>query len=152
MKTEVFPRLRECLAKLDIYLVIAMLLLLIYGVVVIWSTSPSLAQKQIIFILLGLPLFFLLSYLDYKIFSRIAPYLMLVTFILLVVTPLFGSEVRGTGRWFQIGSLTFQPSEVAKLALILGISWIYSLPNFSELKNRYLSFAIGCFLSISTII
>ncbi len=145
MITNLLKDFSGVLKGLDFYLIVSIFLLLVFGLVVIWSTNPSLAQKQILFIFLALPLFFFFSYLDYKTLFRFAPYFLLVTFILLAVTPLLGATVRGTGRWFQIGSLTFQPSEVAKLALILGISWIYALSRFNKLQKFVISLAVAVF-------
>ncbi len=52
---------------------------------------------------------------------RVSPFLLIITFALLVLVlmPGIGQEVKGAQRWLSFGSLTFQPSEAAKLALIL---------------------------------
>ncbi len=139
MKTSFFSQFKIFLSKIDVYLVIAIFLLLIYGIVVIWSSNPILAQKQIFFAFIGLLLFFFISFLNPSIFSSATPYFLFVTLVLLVLTPLLGRMVRETERWLQIGSFSFQPSELAKLAIILGISWLYSHKELSDFKKFALS-------------
>jgi len=48
----------------------------------------------------------------------------IIAFVLLVVVLIFGTTVRGTTGWFQIAGFSFQPAEVAKIALILFLAWL----------------------------
>ncbi|MEA2020729.1 MAG: rod shape-determining protein RodA [Patescibacteria group bacterium] len=131
--------------KVDVYLILAILLLLGFGMVVIWSTNPVLAQKQFYFVLFGLVLFFTLSVFDYRNLARISPYLFFLVVIFLVLTPIVGARVRGTGRWLSLGPLTFQPSELAKLALILVLSWFYCVSSLDSLHKFLVSLLIAIF-------
>ncbi len=130
--------------KIDVFLVFSILLLLGFGLIVIWSTNPALAQKQVYFVLVGLVLFFLLSLFDYRNLAQVSPYLFFVVVILLAITPLFGQRIRGAGRWFRLGPVTFQPSEFVKLSLVLVLSWFYCV---SSLKPLY-KFLVGLVVSV----
>ncbi len=117
------------------------LLLAILGVVAIFSSSPSLAISQAIFIVLGLGVYFGLSYIDYRtIQSLIRPSYILIL-ILLVIVFLIGYETRGSVRWIPLGLFNLQPSEFAKPVLILCLAafWTKHLPTW---KNIFLSLLI----------
>lgn len=66
---------------------------------------------------------------DYQILVRYAPYLLGVTLVLLllVFVPGLGRKVMGAYRWISIGSFNFQPSELAKVALIFWLAYWMSL-------------------------
>jgi len=56
---------------------------------------------------------------NYKLVSRFSSWLYLASCVLLAYTALFGREVNGARRWIEIGPVSFQPSELAKVAVIL---------------------------------
>jgi cell division protein FtsW len=78
-------------------------------------------------VLPGLVLMYIASKIDYKIWQKWAPWIMLLVIIALlaVLFPGVGVKVGNSRRWIQHGFFSFQPSEAAKLALIFYIaSWI----------------------------
>lgn len=66
--------------------------------------------------LIGLGLF---AYFDYQHFKKAAPYFYILTLFFLAVILFAGSSAQGAQRWFQIGPLSFQPSELSKLTMII---------------------------------
>ena len=58
---------------------------------------------------------------------RAAPFFFGAVMLLLALVPLIGAEAGGAKRWIAIGGFTFQPSELAKCALILIVSYILSV-------------------------
>lgn len=131
--------------KIDFYLILSILLLLVFGIVVIWSTDPVLAQRQFYFGIAGFFLFFVFSIIDYRSINRVVPYLFGLVVVLLIVTLIWGQRIRGVGRWFQLGPVHFQPSELAKLVLILALSWFYCSKFFSTILKFGLSLAVVLF-------
>ena len=103
------------------------LALTITGVVVIYSANHarpeafyrSLYIKQIYWILCGLGALLLAVFMDYRILSRYAYPIFIITVLSLVFVLLFGTISSGARRWIHIGPLTLQVSEFAKFALIL---------------------------------
>jgi len=101
-------------------------LILSLGVLAIFSTNPEAAKEQMIFSLIGLFGYFLLSSLDYRLLKQFAYLLYFLGLLSLVAVLIFGTETRGSVRWFRIGELGIQPSEFVKLSLILLLARILS--------------------------
>ena len=117
-------------------LLIVMLGLIALGLVMLSSTSAVLApldmtgvysnlRKQIVWLGLGGIACVFLSRYDYQKLLRLAPWLVGVACVLLVLCliPHIGVKVNGSPRWLRLAGWTYQPSEFAKLALILFLSW-----------------------------
>ncbi|MBU0695540.1 MAG: FtsW/RodA/SpoVE family cell cycle protein [Bacteroidetes bacterium] len=82
--------------------------------------SESLMFKHLLFIVLGFVLIYFAHLLNYRYYAGISKILMFITIPLLLYTLLFGSHVNDASRWIAIPGtgLTFQTSDLAKLALI----------------------------------
>ena len=78
--------------------------------------------RQLIYALLGIGLMFLCSRLPMAFYRRWAFPFLGFTILLLALVPLIGIKANGSRRWLGVGSLTVQPSELAKLAVILSFS------------------------------
>jgi len=127
--------MREQNLKLDSALFLIVLILLVVGVVMVYSASSFKAQEiyedshyflknHFYKVLFGLILMLLVSKIDYTVWLKISPLILLVSFgalIYLLVSPDVVA-VRGSKRWIQLGSFQFQPADLAKLALILFLS------------------------------
>ena len=109
-------------------LVLVTIALVAFGMVMVYSaTSASAAlgggnpvyylKRQGIFALLGLALLLVARRSNYRALRHLAPALVLGSLLLLVVALVGGQSVNGARRWIQFGGATFQPSELAKLAL-----------------------------------
>ena len=80
-------------------------------------------HKQILFLLVGLVLMFLVSLVDYHRLLDLAPWAYGVSVVALVAVKLVGQKVLGARRWINLGAgIHFQPSEWVKLILILAIA------------------------------
>jgi rod shape determining protein RodA len=127
------------LRHMDWVLILAVLALCVIGVLLVWSaTEPTLAQrgantrtyldKQAIFVLLGLIMMGLLSLVDYRQLRMYAPiaYGVALLGLLVVLTPL-GATVNGAAGWIDLpGGFQIEPSEYAKIALILMTAMLFS--------------------------
>ncbi len=124
---------------LDYKLLGIILALLIVGLIILFSASAVLSYNayknnthyffhQLIFgTLIGLVLMYVLSKIDYHIWQKLTPILILASIILLVavLVPGIGYKSGGSRRWIGLGPITVQPEEIVKLALIFYIaSWI----------------------------
>lgn len=121
--------------KYDKLLLLAVIAIIIFGIIMIYSASSIWAEykyqdpfkfvkAQSAFFLLGLLCFFIISKLDINILYKKANLILLICFILLVLVliPGIGSIRNGSRSWFGIGSLGIQPSEFAKLGLIIYVA------------------------------
>jgi len=111
-------------------LVLVTLALVAFGLVMVYSASSARAllgaddpayylKRQALSAVAGLVALVLLSRTDYRRLRHAAGPLLLASFVLLVAVLAIGTAVNGARRWIPLGTLTFQPSELAKLALAL---------------------------------
>ena len=125
--------------------------LLALGMAMIFISSTLMAQSQYndayyfikrqgVYAFLGLGALFLGRSINYHNYKRWVYHILLISLIALVLVfvPGIGGKVRGAARWLRLGPLTLQPSEFAKLAVVLFLA--YSLARKQE-KMKY--FAIG---------
>jgi cell division protein FtsW len=114
-------------------LVLVTLALVAFGLVMVYSASSARAllgsddpayylKRQALYAVAGLVALVLLSRTDYRRLRHAAGPLLLASFVLLVAVLAVGTAVNGARRWIPLGTLTFQPSELAKLALALWIA------------------------------
>ena len=116
----------------DYVLFLVVLALLGFGIVMVYSASAILAtdrfrdpyfflKKQCFWALLGFGVLWSVMAVDYR---RWRPYVLPVlvvalALLVLVLVPPFGQAINGTRRWLRWGPVSFQPTELAKLALVL---------------------------------
>lgn len=102
------------------------LILMIIGVLFIHSatfrTQDFLAMRQALWILIGLACFFMTARLGYRFFLSISYSFYFIMLILLVWVFFAGAIRQGAQRWVELGPISFQPSEFAKLAVVLGLA------------------------------
>jgi len=104
-----------------------------FGLVMVYSASAALARadangapgfnpyvaKQVLAAAIGLVVMGVAMHVDYRHLRRpVVIYGVLAVVVALLVAVLFGPEISATHRWFRIGPLSIQPSEIAKLALV----------------------------------
>jgi cell division protein FtsW len=119
-------------ARGDRSLILLTLLLMVIGLVMIYSASAVLAgrqygdslfffKRQMLWAVVGLIAMGIVSRVPYEVWNRTALPLVLVTAILLglVLIPGIGIELNGSRRWFRLGPLTLQPSEAARLCAVI---------------------------------
>lgn len=122
-------------ANLDWFLMLPILIISFFGLLVIFSINSSFLLSQIIFLFIGLGLYFLLANFDYRIFKRFFLVFYVLSLILLLFTFILGQATRGSIRWIRIGQLTFQSSELIKPLLILAFASLALKKNLSKIKN-----------------
>ena len=116
---------------IDMPFLLLTVLLVLIGVIMMFSASYASAYatkkgvstyyfaRQGMFALAGIGIMLFVSRLNYQMWRMLAFPILGVTMVLMMVTPVFGLTGGGATRWIQLGPLSFQPSEVAKLAVIL---------------------------------
>jgi len=121
--------------KYDYTLLLVVFLLIGIGLIVLYSTSSYNGQvkfedpffyvkKQAFATMLGIILMFVVANIDYHVWRHFAVLAYVVAIILSVVVLFVGQEINGSRRWLNFGPLSFQPSEFAKLAVILFLSYL----------------------------
>lgn len=132
----------------DFYLFTSIIILILFGAIMIYSASSIWAnykfedsfyyvKRQMIFIVLGIFLMITTSKIDYNIYYENSNKILGICIILLILVliPGIGSVRNGSRSWFGIGSLGIQPSEAAKLGMIIFTSKY--LTNSSKFLKNY---------------
>jgi cell division protein FtsW len=116
------------------------IVLSLVSLLVVYSATNSLAYKlykgntyvylfkQIVFITLGILVVYFAHRVNYTIYSRVAAIMFYVSIVLLIYTLLFGAKINDGSRWIKLPiiNLTFQTSDIAKLALFMYLSRLLS--------------------------
>ena len=116
----------------NIPLMVCVLLLSVAGLLILNSAMANDPErvatilKQIGGLAIGITVMLVLTLVDYHFLLRLSPLLMLVNFGLLgLVLTSFGSTIHGATRWLYFAGISIQPSEFAKIFLILFMAWFY---------------------------
>lgn len=118
----------------DPILLIVTVLLTLTGVIVLYSTTfkaanlaaPVDARNQIVFAVVGLAVMALGAVTDYRVWAKFTPALYAVSLGLLMVVMVIGKTALGATRWINLGFFQFQPSELAKLVLIIVLAKFFA--------------------------
>ncbi len=131
--------------KIDWPLFISVLFIMFCSLLSLFSTAPDKFRQQLIYYLIGFVIFFLILKINWRPLTNywgviIGFYFFVI--LLLIITYFLAPPVRGTRSWLQIGNFTFQPSELAKLSLILLFAKFFSRKHISiaQISNLFSSF------------
>ena len=113
--------------KTDWLLLLPTLLLMVIGLVVLYSISMAMPSngglsifwRQIIFALVGIVAMLFFSSTDYQIFKLKSTPIYFITIAALIVVLVFGITIRGTSGWIGVGFFNVQLVEVAKISMII---------------------------------
>ncbi len=128
-------RFQNKTAYYDYSLVAVVILLIVFGLIMLYSTSSYVAQlhegndmfyfrKQAIISAASIAAALIISQFDYHLLEKLPSFIYALAMALMImvkITP-FGVEVNGAKRWLKFAGLQFQPSEIAKIAAIVTIS------------------------------
>ncbi|MBQ1850267.1 MAG: rod shape-determining protein RodA [Lachnospiraceae bacterium] len=107
------------LKKYDLKLVIMTVTLAVIGTFAIGSAEESLQSKQMAGVIAGVVAMLLVSFFNYSWVLKMNWLMYIANLGLLLAVYFLGDDSHGAQRWFEIGSLRFQPSETSKILLIL---------------------------------
>ena len=132
--------------NIDKNLMSLVVFLLFIGLITLASASQqniSLIGNQILNILIGMALLISLSHTNPKQFLFFAPYLYIVSLILLLLVAFFGFESHGAKRWISILFFNLQPSEIIKITVPLMLAWLYHrFQNNINFKTHAIAFVL----------
>lgn len=146
----------------DMFLTLTVLALALFGTVMVFSAGYAYAyaryddgfyfiKRQVIWLILGLIAMYAVSHIKPVFFEGVTPIIYIITLILLLLVLVIGMVGNGAKRWISIGPLTIQPSEIAKIAIILILAKYFSdyeKPAL-EKKNKRTIFTYGTLLPIT---
>ncbi|WP_341664615.1 rod shape-determining protein RodA [Blattabacterium cuenoti] len=128
--------------NIDWRIVVIYMIMIFFGCMNLYSVSPEKAEKQLIWILLSFFFIFIIFLFKPIHYKHITPFLFLFTLFLLIGVFFFGKNVNGAKSWYVFGSISFQPSELAKISTSLMIAHIMSQENIENNNKALLHISI----------
>lgn len=122
--------------RIDWVLMIAVLALVTLGTLLVWSATShredltggdptAYLRKQLVNIVIGLVLMLIVLATDHRWVRIVAPLIYLGSIVGLLLVLTMGTTVNGSRSWLQLGGMSIQPSELAKLAVVIGMAlWV----------------------------
>ncbi len=147
---------------LDRPFLVIVLILLVIGVLMmgsasyVWSmndygTGTYYFNRQAALAIAGVVAMISVSFVDYHVFqnTKVAYIFLLASYFVTLITSFVGNEVAGARRWIEIGGVSFQPSEVLKVAFIIIFAYLGAMnfPKFNSIRyslGAYLLILIPC--------
>jgi rod shape determining protein RodA len=119
----------------------------IIGILLIGSAKQSVQKTQIFGFIVGLFIMVMISLMDYSFIVRFSwlYYVGIVGLLAMVMIPGIGDDANGSQRWIQLPGFRFQPSELAKIVIILFFAWYFA--KFNEKLNTVRIIGISCILA-----
>jgi len=122
---------RHVLLSFDWLWLLALLALSASGTLAIWSTTQgtgidSYFGRQILYVGVGLFIFFILLCFDYHLFTDYVTIFYIGGLIVLVLVLVAGHTVHSNKSWISVGSFAFQPSELVKIIVIVALAKYYA--------------------------
>lgn len=118
--------------NIDYSLLCAIVVLLFIGIVMVYSSSSYYAlyqdkvfnsefyfTKEIVWTVVGIIGMVVTMSIDYHIYKKWTPWLVIITIGLLVLVLFLGADINGARRWIRLGGLSLQPSELSKYVVVL---------------------------------
>jgi rod shape determining protein RodA len=143
---------RAPIRHLDPSLLMVTLMLATYGVIMVHSTTANSQSgvdpqvyfsRQVAFLIAGVVALLFVSFFDYRYIGSLAPVIYGITIItlILVLTPV-GALRKGATRWIALGPLEAQPSELAKVAIIICLGAFLAVRK-GEIRGRDVALCVG---------
>ncbi len=136
----------------------AVAVLALLGAVLTLAASPAVAERigldtfyfarrQMIYLALGLSAMIAVSFLSLRGVRRFAVALMVVSIVLMVLTLVFGAEIKGATRWLHVAGISIQASEFVKPAFAVVAAWMFSASRLDDQIPGY-SIAVGLYVCV----
>jgi rod shape determining protein RodA len=133
--------------ELDLLLLVAVVLLSIVGCVLVWSATinrddltggdpKAFLAKQVVNLGIGLALMVVVAATDHRWVRILAPVAYGLAVLGLVLVLVMGTTINGSRSWLMIGGLSLQPSELAKLAVVVGMALVVAERSEGRWRDR----------------
>ena len=134
----------------DFKLIIYLMLISVIGILVVNSAAADLFKKQAMGFIAGFVIMILLSFIDYHFWLKFWYIYYVLNIGLLLAVIIKGEETGGAQRWFTLFGVRFQPSETAKILLILFFAKF--IMKFKDKINQWYVVLIMCTLAVPPIL
>lgn len=107
------------LKNFNIKLILLLITITVIGILAIGSAKESVQSKQLVGFILGFFVMLVIAFFDYSIILKLQWPIYIMNLVLLILVQFIGSSSNNAQRWVEILGVRFQPSETAKILLIL---------------------------------
>lgn len=90
-----------------------------------YDDSAYFIRSQLVYVALGLVAMVSISFIDYKIIKKFTPLIFVASLLLLLAVLVIGTSEGAAKRWLNLGFISFQPSEIAKISVVLMLAWYF---------------------------
>ena len=104
-------------------------------------------KNQLLWAVVGFAVMFFVSMIDYKFIKRFILPIYTIAMVLLILVLIAGQRINGAKRWLNLGFSTIQPSEFAKIAIVMACAWVLSKIRTIDVKES-LPHLIICILAV----
>lgn len=147
----------------DYSLLFCIIFLTAFGLVMIYSASSYMAQikfenasyfmmRQLKIAAFGLVVAIVISKMDYRWYAKFAVLAYVLSYVLMIATSMFGTWANGKRRWLAIGSISFQPTEFVKIALIVLLAAMITQMGKQINQWKAMAMVMGAALPIAAIV
>ena len=167
-----FGAIPERFMQPRLVLLVSTAILVCFGLVMIYSASSISAmtsedmgynpfyyvQRQLSFAAAGVVLAFIVSRIDYRAVVRsfqIPIWIVTIGMLAIIFTPIAGADAYGATRWISIGPFSFQPSEFAKITILVSVSYLaqqYFIDQTIDQMEFFKKFAIAALVPLVLIL
>lgn len=128
---------KNSLHRFDTIFALAVILITLYGTLMVFSAGTAYAEaryndslyfvkKQTLWLLIGFAVMLVSAQFDPYVYKKYTPHIYVASIALLILVLAVGFVGNGAQRWISIGPITIQPSEIAKLSIIMMLSFYFS--------------------------
>ena len=140
--------------NIDHIFLMTLIALTAYGLVMVFSASAPSAfyihkdsmfffKNQTLWAVIGFAVMLFVSGIDYRIIKKFVPILYGISMLMLLAVLLFGTTINGAKRWLNLGFSTIQPSEIAKITVVMMSALVLSKVSKINVKES-LPHLIAC--------
>ena len=167
-----FGAIPERFMQPRLVLLVSTAILVCFGLVMIYSASSISAmtsedmgynpfyyvQRQLGFAAAGVALAFIVSRIDYRAVVRnlqVPIWIVTIGMLAIIFTPIAGADAYGATRWISIGPFSFQPSEFAKITILISVSYLaqqYFIDQTIDQMEFFKKFAIAAVVPLALIL
>ena len=150
---------KSSVQRFDMVFLLSVLLITIYGTLAVFSAGTAYAhtrysdscyfiKKQTAWLIIGLAVMYIASRIDISLYQKYTLHMYIATIVMLILVLAIGFVGNGAQRWISIGPVTIQPSEIAKLTMIMMLSLYFSSNEklATDQRNRKNIFIFGTLL------
>jgi len=113
---------KKIIRNIEWGILVCTILLIAIGMVALFSATQSTEyeelKKQIMWLVISIPVMIVVICIDYELIAKVSPFLYVI-FLILLIAVLFTESINGATSWFNIGPFSIQPSEFAKIFVII---------------------------------